>query len=239
MKPVDGQTKSFDVYFCEFLQPVLPGGHSACIYVECEHFRNIMQIEVTLRAPPGSDYSARDLGHLLHKHPDRVHVRDVGTGALTVFFAKRSDEGKRVPSCISPLIPWRWCAERRGRVPGRGGASGEGLLAQYVNDRPLCREFRCLRRGARAGHRPGAFRAFAGAARTRPACAALRNPGRAACAARRCRSDHTGLSHRSVYAVEALALIETGMRAVFDLQLGITARLCDILGQTRRACPGP
>ncbi|MEM8665217.1 MAG: 3' terminal RNA ribose 2'-O-methyltransferase Hen1, partial [Pseudomonadota bacterium] len=45
-----------------------------------------MQIEITLCAAGGEDYGPRDLGFLLHKHPDRVHTRETSAGIATVFY---------------------------------------------------------------------------------------------------------------------------------------------------------
>jgi len=187
-----------------------------------------MQVEVTLRAPPGSDYSARDLGHLLHKHPDRVHVRDVGTGALTVFFAERDDAQTRavMHHAVDPV------ALVRGKAgPGSGarGGSGEGLLAQYVNDRPYAANSLLSVALGR-----GIGQALSGRSRERPELAVRALPFEIRVVSLAVHGDAdlvTRIFAPLGYAVEALALGETGLRAVFDLRLGITARLCDVLGQ--------
>ncbi|MBM7067244.1 3' terminal RNA ribose 2'-O-methyltransferase Hen1 [Actibacterium sp. 188UL27-1] len=86
-----------------------------------------MQIELTLTAQAGADYSARDLGYLLHKHPDHVHVRDVAAGQLTIFYPEISDDSTTavVHLNVDPVA----------LVRGKNDHS-DGLLSQYVNDRP-------------------------------------------------------------------------------------------------------
>ncbi len=86
-----------------------------------------MQIEITLNAPAGSDYSARDLGFLLHKHPDHVHERTTAAGKVTIFYPEIGDEKTTalLHLNIDPIA----------LVRGKGRGS-DGLLDQYVNDRP-------------------------------------------------------------------------------------------------------
>ncbi|MBX2856117.1 MAG: 3' terminal RNA ribose 2'-O-methyltransferase Hen1 [Rhodobacteraceae bacterium] len=85
-----------------------------------------MQIEITLTAPSGCGYSARDLGFLLHKHPDHLHVRDLPQGKGRMFFSSAAaEEATAVLHLeIDPV----------GLVRGKG--EGSGMLDQYVNDRP-------------------------------------------------------------------------------------------------------
>ncbi|MCP3969106.1 MAG: hypothetical protein GY717_02060 [Rhodobacteraceae bacterium] len=45
-----------------------------------------MQIEITLTAPQDADYAATDLGFLLHKHPDHLHIRSTSAGETSIFF---------------------------------------------------------------------------------------------------------------------------------------------------------
>ncbi|MCH9806649.1 MAG: 3' terminal RNA ribose 2'-O-methyltransferase Hen1 [Alphaproteobacteria bacterium] len=85
-----------------------------------------MQLELTLTGRAG-DFSARDLGFLLHKHPDHVHKRQVAVGDAYVFFTESGDERTTVVLAID-VDP---VALVRGRSPG-----DRGLLTQYVNDRP-------------------------------------------------------------------------------------------------------
>lgn len=86
-----------------------------------------MQIELTLKAPSGADYSARDLGYLLHKNPDHLHERSVSAGRARVFFAT-ADEDQATAVLHLDVDP---VALVRGK-----SRDAEGLLDQYVNDRP-------------------------------------------------------------------------------------------------------
>jgi 3' terminal RNA ribose 2'-O-methyltransferase Hen1 len=87
-----------------------------------------MQIEITLLAKTGADYSARDLGFLLHKHPDHVHTKKTSAGDATIFYPEVSDE--RTTAVLHLEV------DPIGLVRGKNQQS-DGLLAQYVNDRPF------------------------------------------------------------------------------------------------------
>ncbi|AGA24676.1 3' terminal RNA ribose 2'-O-methyltransferase Hen1 [Singulisphaera acidiphila] len=69
---------------------------------------------------------ATDLGYLLHKHPDRFQSYDLSFGQAHVFY-QEADAG-RCSACLLLDV------DTVGVVRGKG--AGEGLLAQYVNDRP-------------------------------------------------------------------------------------------------------
>ena len=69
---------------------------------------------------------ATDLGFLLHKHPERVHETELGFGKAFVIYPEAS-EARCEAALILDIDPI-------GLVRGRGSA--EGLLDQYVNDRP-------------------------------------------------------------------------------------------------------
>lgn len=69
---------------------------------------------------------ASDLGFILMKHPDRAHVFELSFGKADVFFPEASEE-----RCEAALI---LDVDPVALVRGRG--SGDGLLSQYVNDRP-------------------------------------------------------------------------------------------------------
>ncbi len=86
-----------------------------------------MQIELTLLSSDQADYSARDLGFLLHKHPDHLHERDVSAGKVSVFYPDVGDDRTTAVLYldIDPVA----------LVRGRSKTS-EGLLDQYVSDRP-------------------------------------------------------------------------------------------------------
>jgi 3' terminal RNA ribose 2'-O-methyltransferase Hen1 len=69
---------------------------------------------------------ATDLGFLLHKHPERVHETELGFGKVYVFYPQACEV-----RCEAALV---LDVDPVGLVRGRG--AGEGLLDQYVNDRP-------------------------------------------------------------------------------------------------------
>lgn len=69
---------------------------------------------------------ATDLGYLLHKNPERLHEVELAFGKARVFYPEATAE-----RCAAALV---LDIDPVGLVRGRGG--GEGLLAQYVNDRP-------------------------------------------------------------------------------------------------------
>ncbi len=69
---------------------------------------------------------ATDLGFLLHKNPDRFQSYDLSFGKAHVFYPEASAE--RCQACLLLDV------DPVGMVRGKG--QGEGLLDQYVNDRP-------------------------------------------------------------------------------------------------------
>ena len=69
---------------------------------------------------------ATDLGFLLHKHPSRFQSYDLAFGKAHVFYPEATEE--RCTACLLLDV------DPVGLVRGKGTA--EGLLAQYVNDRP-------------------------------------------------------------------------------------------------------
>ena len=69
---------------------------------------------------------ATDLGFLLMKHPERVHRTELAFGEAILFYPEASAE--RCEAVLALDI------DPVGLVRGRG--AGEGLLDQYVNDRP-------------------------------------------------------------------------------------------------------
>src|SRR6516164_8319647 len=69
---------------------------------------------------------ATDLGFLLHKHPDRCQSYDLSFGRAHVFYPDAT--ATRCTACLLLDV------DPVGIVRGKG--SEEGLLAQYVNDRP-------------------------------------------------------------------------------------------------------
>jgi 3' terminal RNA ribose 2'-O-methyltransferase Hen1 len=69
---------------------------------------------------------ATDLGFLLMKHPGRIHETDLAFGKAIVFYPDAREE-----RCEAALV---LDIDPVGLVRGRG--QGDGLLDQYVNDRP-------------------------------------------------------------------------------------------------------
>ncbi|MDQ4086430.1 MAG: 3' terminal RNA ribose 2'-O-methyltransferase Hen1 [Pseudomonadota bacterium] len=69
---------------------------------------------------------ATDLGFLLMKHPDNVHVTELPFGRATIFYPEASDE--RCTAALTLEI------DPVDLVRGKGAAAG--LQDQYVNDRP-------------------------------------------------------------------------------------------------------
>ena len=69
---------------------------------------------------------ASDLGYLLHKHPDRFQCYDLSFGRAHVFYLDVNED--RCSACLLLDV------DPVGIVRGKGMA--EGLLSQYVNDRP-------------------------------------------------------------------------------------------------------
>jgi hypothetical protein len=69
---------------------------------------------------------ATDLGFLLHKHPERLHEIELTFGKAWLFYPEASQT-----RCEAVLV---LDVDPIGLVRGKG--QGEGLLDQYVNDRP-------------------------------------------------------------------------------------------------------
>jgi 3' terminal RNA ribose 2'-O-methyltransferase Hen1 len=69
---------------------------------------------------------ATDLGYLLHKHPGRVHETELPYGKAFVFYPRATDE-----RCEAALV-----LDIDPICLVRGKGRSEGLLDQYVNDRP-------------------------------------------------------------------------------------------------------
>jgi 3' terminal RNA ribose 2'-O-methyltransferase Hen1 len=69
---------------------------------------------------------ATDLGYLLHKHPGRFQSYELSFGRAHAFYPEADDD--RCSACLLLDV------DPVGMVRGKGGA--EGLLDQYVNDRP-------------------------------------------------------------------------------------------------------
>ena len=71
---------------------------------------------------------AADLGFLLHKHPDRVHEKELSFGVAQVCYPEATAD-RCTAALIVDIDPVSLVRNRRGGPSGRS-------LAQYVNDRP-------------------------------------------------------------------------------------------------------
>lgn len=70
---------------------------------------------------------ATDLGHLLHKHPDRVQTFDQSFGAVTVFYPEATEQ-RCTAALMLEIDPVKLARSRGKNAP-------DFSLAQYVNDR--------------------------------------------------------------------------------------------------------
>jgi 3' terminal RNA ribose 2'-O-methyltransferase Hen1 len=104
---------------------------------------------------------ATDLGFLLHKHPGRVHETELSFGKALVFFPEATEA-----RCEAALV---LDVDPVGLVRGKGRS--DGLIDQYVNDRPYAASsFLAVALGR-------AFRtAMTGASRERPELAETEIP---------------------------------------------------------------
>jgi 3' terminal RNA ribose 2'-O-methyltransferase Hen1 len=98
---------------------------------------------------------ATDLGFLLHKHPDKHQEFSLPFGTAHVFYPE-ADEARCTAALVLDVDPVAL-------VRGRKGSGGEGLLDQYVNDRPYAassflsvamRRVFASALGGRSEHRP-------------------------------------------------------------------------------------
>ncbi|MDQ2908072.1 MAG: 3' terminal RNA ribose 2'-O-methyltransferase Hen1, partial [Candidatus Eremiobacteraeota bacterium] len=82
-----------------------------------------MLLTLTTLTPP-----ARDIGFLLHKHPDRVQGFELSVGVAHVFYPDASNE-----RCTAALL---LDVDPIDLVRGRPSSTEGGLVDAYVNDRP-------------------------------------------------------------------------------------------------------
>jgi len=116
--------------------------------------------------------NATDLGYLLHKHPERVHTRDLPFGTASVFYPEATDD-RCTAALLLEMDPVQIIRSRR---DFRG-------LEQYVNDRPyVASSFLSVAIARSFGT------ALSGRSRERPELVAERLPLRASVSAVRCRS---------------------------------------------------
>ena len=177
-----------------------------------------MQIELTLHAPPGSDYSARDLGFLLHKHPDQMHIRTTAQGEVFIFFPQVSDTSTQavIHLEVDPIA----------LVRGKNKHS-DGPLGQYVNDRPyaansflsvaLTRAIGQTMSGKSKERQALADRALPYCVRVTPVAVA----GGAEVI--------DALFSPLGYEIRAKPLSDAGFRTIYDLHLSATVRLAELL----------
>ncbi|MEO8531971.1 MAG: 3' terminal RNA ribose 2'-O-methyltransferase Hen1 [Deltaproteobacteria bacterium] len=176
-----------------------------------------MQIEVTLFAEPGADYSARDLGYLLHKHPDHLHTREVAQGVVTIFYPLVSDAETRavVHLDVDPVA----------LVRGKNDAAG--LLDQYVNDRPYAvNSLLAVALGRALGQ------TLAGKSKDRQALADRALPYRLRIVPLAVAGGFEIIERLFAplgYTIEALPLETSARREIYDLRLETTAQLADVL----------
>ncbi len=176
-----------------------------------------MQIEITLNAPEGSSYSARDLGFLLHKHPDHLHVRETGQGKVSILFPEVSETRTRaiLHLEVDPVA----------LVRGKG--DGNGLLSQYVNDRPfVANSMLSVAMGRAIGQ------TMSGKSKEKQELAEQPLPYEiriVPVAVSGGQEVIQALFEPLGYAIDATPLTDADRRAIFDLRLTVTARLADIL----------
>ena len=177
-----------------------------------------MQIELTLTAAEGADYSARDLGFLLHKHPDHLHVREASQGKLAIFYPEVEDARTRAVLHleIDPV------ALVRGK-----NAQSDGMLDQYVNDRPYAANSLLSTALTR-----GIGQTMAGKSKDRQALADRPLPYEVRIVPVAV-SGGLEVAERLFaplgYEIRADVLDNNGRRPVFDLRLTAEKRLADIL----------
>ncbi|MEM9341736.1 MAG: 3' terminal RNA ribose 2'-O-methyltransferase Hen1 [Pseudomonadota bacterium] len=177
-----------------------------------------MQVEITLTSADPADYSARDLGFLLHKHPEHFHTRETGQGEVSIFYPEVGKARTRVVIHLS-VDP---VALVRGKSP-----QTSGMLAQYVNDRPyVVNSLLSVAMGRAIGQ------TLSGKSKERQALAdrALPYEVRIAPVAV---SGGTEVIEKLFaplgYQIDAKVIDYTGRRAIFDLRLSAEQRLAEIL----------
>lgn len=83
-------------------------------------------VTLTSSAVPGA--TATDLGHLLHKHPDRAHIFDLPVGTAHVFYPEATENRCTVALLVE--------VDPIGLVRNKRFGGDAFALSQYVNDRP-------------------------------------------------------------------------------------------------------
>jgi len=177
-----------------------------------------MQIEITLTSPDPSDYAARDLGFLLHKHPEHLHTRETAQGNVSIFYPEVSDTRTRAVLHLS--------VDPVALVRGKS-LQTSGMLAQYVNDRPyVASSLLSVAMGRVIGQTLSGKSKERQALADRPLPYELRIAPVAV-------SGGTEVIDKLFaplgYQIDATVIDDTGRRAIFDLRLTATLRLAEIL----------
>lgn len=177
-----------------------------------------MQIEISLVAPEDCRHVARDLGFLLHKHPDHLHERDVSAGKVSIFYPEVSDV--RTTAILHLDIDPVWLVRGKSKY-------ADGLLDQYVNDRPyVANSFLSVALGRSYGQ------SMSGKSKERQELAdqALPFEARVVPVAVSGGAEVIKAVFEPLgYAVNTTALDASGMREVHDLRISGEVRLCDLL----------
>ena len=177
-----------------------------------------MQVEITLEPPSDAAYSARDLGFLLGKHPDRLFERKISVGKTLVFFTS-STARKAAALLYLDVDP---IAMVRG--PKRHPA---GSLSDYVNDRPYVANSLLSVAIARVFNQ-----AMAGTSRERQSLADQVLPFRARVTPISV-AGQPGLVQTLFaplgYEADATPLGDDGSTSLFDVEIAGTVRLRDLL----------
>jgi 3' terminal RNA ribose 2'-O-methyltransferase Hen1 len=184
-----------------------------------------MQIELTLTAPEGADYAAHDLGFLLHKHPGHVHSRETAQGVVTILFPETG--GTRTRAVIHLAV------DPVALVRGKG--ESEGMLDQYVNDRPYAANSLLSVALARA-----IGQTLAGKSKERQALADRPLPWELRIVPVAVAGGLAVVEELFLplgYQIDARPLDTSGHRAIFDLRLQSNARLADILTHVQVLVP--
>ena len=177
-----------------------------------------MQIEITLQVEPGADYAARDLGFLLHKHPDHLHRREIAAGEVSIFYV---EAGEAQATAVLHLD-----VDPVGLVRGKS-AQAHGLMDAYVNDRPyVANSFLSVAIGRALGQ------SMAGRSKERQSLAdrALPFQARVVPVAVAGGAEIVAeLFEPLGYTVDPRSLDQTGAREIVDLRLAGQVRLADLL----------
>lgn len=177
-----------------------------------------MQIELTLTSADPTDYSARDLGFLLHKHPDHLHERETAQGRVSIFYPEVGQDRCRAVIHLS--------VDPVGLVRGRSDKA-DGLLTQYVNDRPYAANSLLSVAMSRA-----IGQTMAGKSKERQALADRVLPYEVRVVPVAVSGGLNVIERLFAplgYTVDVRTLDDRGGRAIFDLRLTVAARLADIL----------